>query len=136
MPFDGVGSPFSYHEKLGQVIELIEAPHHWVKHNYNTPWGGYCLKEALNIVGVTEILEPIILKTAQEVMERDFCCIESFNDHPLTRHADIVAVLRRAQAKLAGGTMRLPDAEASWGTTRSTHTKARWFRVFWRKMFC
>jgi hypothetical protein len=88
------------------------------------------LKQALNIVGITEIVEPIILKTAQEVMERDFCYIESFNDHPLTRHADVIAVLHRAQAKLV-----VANAAASWVVTRSTHTKAQWFRVFWRKIF-
>jgi hypothetical protein len=139
MPFDGVGSPFGYQEQFDRVIALIEAPNHWVKHSYNTPWGGYCLKEALNIVGVTEIFEPAILKAAEEVMERDFCCIESFNDHPLTQHADVIAVLHRARANMVGGSIQsihLPSPRASRSATRSMHTKAQWFGAFWRKMFC
>jgi hypothetical protein len=43
------------------------------------------------------LFEPIILKTIDEMTDREFCSIESFNDHPETLHRDVVAVLYRTQ---------------------------------------
>jgi hypothetical protein len=112
MPFDGFETPFSYLPKLDQVIDLIEAPNQWIKHTYRSPWGGYCLKEALNMVGVAEVFEPAILKVAARKAEREFCCIESFNDSPQTTHADVLAVLRTVRADIIGGKLNLPTEPA------------------------
>lgn len=134
MPFDGVEAPFGHVEKLDQVIDLIEAPGKWVKHAYRTPGGRYCLKEALNIVGVADVFEPIILKAAEEVMERDFCCIESFNDHPLTNHDDIVVTLQRTRANILVGKAALPDVAPSFAVGRQQAAEA--FPVGWLPNLC
>jgi hypothetical protein len=134
MPFDGVAAPFNHLAKFDQVIDLIETPNHWIKHSYNTPWGGYCLKEALNVVGVAEIFEPVILKTAEEVMKRDFCCIESFNDHPLTTHGDVIMVLRRARQNFLSGKIRLPAGAAPQPVFSAADARG-WLPAFWQKMF-
>jgi hypothetical protein len=112
MPFDGLETPFSYLPKLDQVIDLIEAPNQWIKHTYRSPWGGYCLKEALNMVGIADVLEPAILKTAGARAAREFCCIESFNDAPLTTHAEVMAVLRTVREDIITGQLNLPTAPA------------------------
>jgi hypothetical protein len=133
MPFDGVAAPFSYLAKFDQVIDLVETPTHWIKHSYNTPWGGYCLKEVLNVVGVAETFEPIILKAAEEVMEREFCCVESFNDHPLTTHADVIAVLHRVRDNMLAGKIRL-SLVASQPVFGAADSRG-WVPTFWRKIF-
>jgi hypothetical protein len=135
MPFDGLAAPFNYMAKFDQVIDLIETPNHWIKHSYNTPWGGYCLKEALNVVGIAEIFEPIILKTAGELLEREFCCVESFNDHPLTTHGDVLTVLRRVRENVLSGKVGLPRVGAS-PPVFATSDSCRWLPAFWQKMFC
>src|SRR5579864_6103009 len=108
MPFDGLESPFNYLVKFDEVIDLIEVPGRWTKGAYRTPGGQYCLKEALNIVGVAEIFEPTILRTAMTVAERKFCCLESFNDCPDTTHADVVFVLGRVREDIVAGRVDLP----------------------------
>jgi hypothetical protein len=134
MPFDGVATPFNFLTKFDQVIDLIEAPNRWIKHSYNTPWGGYCLKEALNVVGIAETFEPVILKAAEEVMEREFCCVESFNDHPLTTHGDVIAVLRRARENFLSGKIGLPERAASRPVFAAAGSRG-WLPAFWQKMF-
>jgi hypothetical protein len=134
MPFDGVATPFNYLAKFDQVIDLIETPNHWVKHSYNTPWGGYCLKEVLNVVGIAEIFEPVILKAAEEVMGREFCCVESFNDHPLTTHGDLLAVLRRVRENFLSGKIRLPAGTASQPVFAPAD-RSGWLPAFWQRMF-
>ena len=133
MPFDGVAAPFNYLAKFEQVIDLVETPNHWIKHSYNTPWGGYCLKEVLNVVGVAEIFEPVILKTAEEVMEREFCCVESFNDHPLTTHADVVTVLRRVRENILSGKIRLSSVAPQ--PVFAAADSRGWVPTFWRRVF-
>jgi hypothetical protein len=125
MPFDGLETPFSYLPKLDQVIDLIEAPNQWIKHTYRSPWGGYCLKEALNMVGMAEVLEPAILKAASERADREFCCIESFNDAPQTTHAEVMAVLQAVREDIVTGQINLPPTAAAkpsfaWKTSGST----------------
>jgi hypothetical protein len=139
MPFDGVEAPIGYVAKLDQVIDLIESPGKWVKHAYRTPSGRYCLKEALNVVGVAELFEPIILKAAAEVMERDFCCIESFNDHPLTTRDDVVATLQVTRANIIAGKTTLPPAGAlhpitAWHAHQVPSIDDR--PPLWRKLLC
>ena len=112
MPFDGAESPFNYVARFDLVIDLIEAPGRWTKRTYRNKHGQYCLKEALNMIGVAEILEPIILRAAAETADREFCCIESFNDLPGTTHRDVVTVLYRVRDDLINGRIRLPISAA------------------------
>lgn len=140
MPFDGVEAPFDYLAKFDQVIELIETPGQWVKHTYRTPNGRYCLKEVLNIVGIAEVFEPIILKTAAEVTGREFCCIESFNDHPQTLRGDVIEVLHQTRAGILAGKVALPRAQTAappllWSELHS-RSQSGWPMMFWRKLFC
>ena len=141
MPFDGVETPFNYLAKFDQVIELMETPGQWVKHTYRTSSGRYCLKEALNVVGIAEVFEPIILKAAEEVTGREFCCIESFNDHPQTMRGDVVAVLHQTRSNVLVGKAALPVAGMAaagvrwneYSTTDATN-RAGWMSAF-RKLF-
>lgn len=137
MPFDGLETPFGQLAKFDQAINLIETPSGWTKHTYRTPRGQYCLKEALNTVGIAEVFEPIILKTAEEVMEREFCCIESFNDHPLTTHDDVVAVLHRTRENIVSGKIALPPRPTFKPSARwnEYHAPAGTWTVLWRKLF-
>lgn len=140
MPFDGVETPLNYLAKFDQVIALIETPGHWVKHTYRTPNDRYCLKEALNNVGIAEIFEPIILKAAEEVTGREFCCIESFNDHAQTLRGDVIAVLHQTRAGIIAGKTALPPAETAMPALRwggySGQSRRGWSSTLWRKLFC
>lgn len=119
MPFDGIETPFNYVAKFDQVIELMETPGQWVKHTYRTPNGRYCLKEALNVHGIAEVFEPIILKAAEEVTGREFCCIESFNDHPQTMRGDVIAVLHQTRTNVLAG-------KSAVSADGATMTSLRW----------
>jgi hypothetical protein len=135
MPFDGVEAPFGYVEKLDQVIDLIQTPGKWVKHAYRTPGGRYCLKEALNMIGVADVFEPVILKAAEEVTERDFCCIESFNDHPLTCHGDVVATLQQMRTNILAGKAALPDGALTGAREAAVTSRVAVLPSLWRRLF-
>jgi len=139
MPFDGVETPFNYLAKFDQVIKLVETPGKWVKHTYRTPSGRYCLKEVLNVVGIAEVFEPIILKVAATTTNREFCCIESFNDHPETLRGDVVAVLRQTRSDILAGKIALPRGETAmpmplWGE-RHDASREGWPATLWQKLF-
>lgn len=139
MPFDGIETPFNYLAKFDQVVELMETPGQWVKHTYRTPNGRYCLKEVLNVHGIAEVFEPIILKAAAEVTGREFCCIESFNDHPQTMRGDVIAVLHRTRTNVLSGKAALPRAEAVAASVRwndyAAISQNGWAGALWRKLF-
>jgi hypothetical protein len=139
MPFDGVETPFNYLAKFDQVIELIATPGQWVKHTYRTPSGRYCLKEVLNLVEIAEIFEPIILKVAGTTTGREFCCIESFNDHPETLRGDVIAVLRQTRADILAGKIALPRVETAmpvplWSECHES-SRGSWPTTLWPKLF-
>jgi hypothetical protein len=140
MPFDGLELSFNYLAKLDAVIDLIGTPNTWTKFTYQNPPSGYCLKEALNVVGVAEIFEPIILKVGAEVMDRDFCCAESFNDHPQTAHGDVLTVLHRVRAEIATGRLRFSEHAAAQPFFASQQhdapTPGNRISVLLRKLFC
>jgi len=138
MPFDGLETPFSYLAKFAQVIDLIEAPGQWAKHSYRNPGGQYCLKEALNVAGIAEIFEPLILREAVEVTGREFCCLESFNDWPDTMHGDVVFVLQRVRDNIVAGQVTLPAPAVTttrfgWDGRRDA-TAGSWVSMLWRKL--
>jgi hypothetical protein len=90
------------------VIDLIENPKKWGKNTYINRSGQYCLIGALNAVGVGKLFEPIILKTIDEMTDREFCSLKSFNDHPETLHRDVVAVLYGTRGRIAAGKFKRP----------------------------
>jgi hypothetical protein len=139
MPFDGLEPPLNDLAKFDRVIDLIESPGRWTKRTYRNPRGQYCLREALDIVGITERFEPIILKVAAKAAEREFCCVESFNDSPDTAHGDVVFVLRRVREELAAGRFasRVPPIPAPARRARDGHAKAAGPCLFgfWQRIF-
>ena len=90
----------------------------------------------MNAVGVGNVFEPIILRTIGEISEREFCCIESFNDHPETQHRDVVALLYRIRGSIVAGKFDPPAS--TFGPRREEArrpTQQGWVSAFWRKMF-
>jgi hypothetical protein len=63
---------------------------------------------------------------AEAVMDRNFCCVESFNDHPQTAHADVLTVLRRTREDVIAGKIKLPSP----GTVTPA---VRWPAVRWNE---
>ncbi len=104
MPFDGVGfaSPKSL-EQIDAVIERLGTPDKWCKGALRSHDGRYCIRGAVRAVGGAEVLEPVILQAIGEVAGSRFGRIESFNDHPNTSHAQVLAVLDRARTNIAAG---------------------------------
>lgn len=134
MPFDGFETPLGEIAKFDRVVALIGAPDKWIKHSYRNP-NGYCLKEALNVVGVAERFEPIILQTAAEMAGRSFCCIESFNDCPQTSHADVLVALDRARAKIVAGAVLPSPVRAAPALAAAPRVRAGWAATLWTKVF-
>ena len=98
----------------------------------------YCLLGALNTVGVTKIFEPVILRSIREIVDdKEFCCVESFNDHPETQHRDVVAVLHRARGHIAAGRFNLPVAAALYPDKGDQHRATDGGRIpsLFRKLF-
>jgi hypothetical protein len=114
MPFDGVGfaSPKSL-DQIDAVIERLATPEKWCKGALRSHDGRYCIRGAVRAVGGAELLEPIILQAIGEVAGSRFGRIESFNDHPNTSHAQVIAVLERARDNIAAGRSvgRMPPRE-------------------------
>lgn len=104
MPFDGVGfsSPKSL-DQIDAVIERLATPDKWCKGALRSHDGRYCIRGAVRAVGGAEVLEPVILQAIGEVAGSRFGRIESFNDHPNTSHAQVIAVLERARDNIAAG---------------------------------
>ena len=104
MPFDGVGfaSPKSL-EQIDAVIERLGTPDKWCKGALRSHDGRYCIRGAVRAVGGAELLEPVILQAIGEVVGSRFGRIESFNDHPNTSHAQVIAVLERARDNITAG---------------------------------
>jgi hypothetical protein len=114
MPFDGVGfaSPKSL-DQIDAVIERLATPEKWCKGALRSHDGRYCIRGAVRAVGGAELLEPIILQAIGEVAGSRFGRIESFNDHPNTSHAQVIAVLERARDNIVAGrnVSRMPPRE-------------------------
>ncbi|MGE5270802.1 MAG: hypothetical protein ACM3JG_14140 [Thiohalocapsa sp.] len=114
MPFDGVGfaSPKSL-DQIDAVIERLGAPERWCKGALRSHDGRYCIRGAVRAVGGAEVLEPVILQAIAEVAGKRFGRIESFNDHPNTSHAQVVAVLSRARDNIVAGRLAAPHEVAA-----------------------
>jgi hypothetical protein len=98
MPFDGVGFAIDDRvSKIDQVIDLLATPNQWCKAQFKTRDGRYCIRGAIMAVEGADFLKPIMLQAVREVTGERYLRIESFNDHPYTRHAQVLRVLMRAR---------------------------------------
>ena len=98
MPFDGVGFPINDRvSKIDQVIDLLATPNQWCKAQFKTHDGRYCIRGAIMAAEGADFLKPIMLQAIREVTGQRYLRIESFNDHPYTRHAQVLRVLMRAR---------------------------------------
>jgi len=104
MPFDGVDFvSVKSLQQIDAVIDRLATPDKWCKGALRSHDGRYCIRGAVRAVGGGEALEPVILQAIGEVAGKRFCRIESFNDHPNTSHAQILAVLTRARENISAG---------------------------------
>ncbi len=104
MPFDGIGFAFDDRvSKIDQVITLLATPEKWCKAQFKTPDGRYCIRGAINAVEGADFLRPIMLRAIREVTGKRHLRIEMFNDHPYTRHAQVLQVLTRARYLVVSG---------------------------------
>ena len=89
-------------------------------------------------MGAAEVFEPIILQVAAARMGREFCCIESFNDHPKTLRRDVVAVLRQTREEIVAGKFAVPGAETVMPAVRADRrvgNHGSWPATLWRRLF-
>lgn len=114
MPFDGVGfvSDKSL-QHIDAVIDRLSTPEKWCKGALRSHDGRYCIRGAVRAVGAADVLEPVILQAIGEVAGKRFCRIESFNDHPNTSHAQVLAVLNRARDNMILGNGAPPAPQVS-----------------------
>jgi hypothetical protein len=104
MPFDGVDVVSAKSlQQIDAVIDRLSAPEKWCKGALRSHDGRYCIRGAIRAVGAADLLEPSILQAIGEVAGKRFCRIESFNDHPNTSHAQVLAVLARARDNIRTG---------------------------------
>ena len=103
MPFDGTdpGLNTDYRfAKLADVGRLLATEQQWCKGRLRDSEGRHCLDGAMQAVEARQILEPIIMRAAREVGGKHYWRLEFFNDDPVTTHADILRVLRRARENI------------------------------------
>ena len=104
MPFDGVDFvSVKSLQQIDAVIDRLATPDKWCKGALRSHDGRYCIRGAVRAVGGADALEPVILQAIGEVAGKRFCRIESFNDHPNTSHAQVLAVLSRARENISLG---------------------------------
>lgn len=98
MPFDGTDYERRVKalDKMDQVIDLLGDERHWCKGLLKTRHGRYCILGALQAVHAEkELAEPVMLAIVQVTGRSRW--IHRFNDDPLTTHALMMQVLRRAR---------------------------------------
>jgi len=129
MPFDGFGFAFDNRvSKIDQVMSLLDTRDKWCKGNLKTPDGQYCIRGATKAVEGAAILEPIVLRAIHEETGQRFMRIESFNDHPYTRHAQVLRVLAHARHLL---TSRRSNEESAVPASALVRLQA-WSKAFHR----
>ncbi len=134
MPFDGTGAFSDLRvQKLDRVLTLLSSPSRWCKGAERNRAGQYCIRGALIAVGAWELLHPAIAEAIPQVVGRTFHRIEEFNDHPKTRHSDVVAVLRRARENLAAGS--IDDIAPSHPIEANRATFGERVAALWQSVF-
>lgn len=113
MPFDGAGFVTDeFLQKLDAVRDLIRTPDRWAKGSFHTPDGRYCLRGAMRAIDNGEILAPLVLDAINEVTGGHYTKIELFNDHHLTDHRQVLAILAKARENLVAGRFGAPRVKA------------------------
>lgn len=111
MPFDG---SLVEHEHRVQILAqlasdlkkirtLLGTEQYWCKGVLHTDDGRHCLVGAVEAVGAHPRTLPVVLAAARGVTRKHYLRVEHFNDCAKTSHADVVAVLDRAQNNVAIG---------------------------------
>lgn len=114
MPFDGAGYIGNESvRKMDEVIDLLDTPDKWCKGALRSHDGRYCIRGAVRAVDAADVLEPRILEAIGQVAGKRFRRIESFNDHPNTTHAQVLAVLYRARENLSADSSGATGARAT-----------------------
>jgi hypothetical protein len=105
MPFDG--TEFARCEvalgKLERVISLLDAEEKWCQHELKTSDGRHCILGALIAVKARRRLYGLIVVSARDATGIAFTSVEQFNDHPMTDHKVVVAVLNASRYRLQIG---------------------------------
>jgi DNA-directed RNA polymerase subunit K/omega len=115
MPFDGVGFAVGDRvSKIDQIIDLLATPDRWCKGQFKNPDGSYCIRGAMMAVQADEALKPVVLQAIHDVTGQRYWRIESFNDHPYTRYAQVRRVLARARQLVVDGWTPEMAAHAGW----------------------
>jgi hypothetical protein len=101
MPLDSLDFPQNHLlAKLGRVERLLATERQWCKGKLRDGDGRHCLVGAIEAADAWPEVGRVILRAAREVSGKRFWRIESFNDDPRTKHADILAALRRARQNI------------------------------------
>jgi hypothetical protein len=111
MPLDSIeftGNPLL--AKLGLVETLLAREQQWCKGRLRDAEGRHCLVGAIEAADAWQDLPRIILRAVRQVSGRRHWRIEAFNDHPLTTHREILAVLRRAREEILAQMTRADEA--------------------------
>jgi hypothetical protein len=104
MPFDGAGFATDDRvSKIDQVIDLLASPDKWCKGSYRTPDGRFCIRGAMRAIEGGESLKPVVLQAICDMTDRRYRQIESFNDQPDTKHAEVLRVLQQARHLMLSG---------------------------------
>lgn len=94
--------------KMDAVIGMLAEEGKWCKCQLRSYDGRRCILGAMMAADASIALKWPILQAIAEVTGRDHLRIEMFNDHPLTTHADVVAVLHRARENILLNRVRPP----------------------------
>lgn len=101
MPLDSLDFPQNpLLAKLGRVERLLATERQWCKGKLRDGDGRHCLVGAIEAADAWPEVGRVILRAAREVSGKRYWRIESFNDDPRTKHADILAALRRARQNI------------------------------------
>lgn len=105
MPFDGVTlqDRLQIFNKMDKVIDLLADERRWIKH-LRSHDGRYCIRGAIELFDGQVELKKHVALAIRQVTGRNFLHIEHFNDHALTTHALVMAVLQQARENIATGT--------------------------------
>lgn len=114
-------------EHLDRAIALISDPDDWCKQQLRSFDGRHCM---LGAIMATELqpftrtaLKAPILAAIKDVTGRQYERIETFNDHPLTTHAQVMRVMARARqilTKPAAVPVRVPLWRRLFGLAPAT----------------
>jgi hypothetical protein len=105
VPFDG--TDFARREiklgKIDKVMSMLDTAEKWCQNQLKTADGRRCILGALIAVGARRHLYGLIVASAREATGIAFMSVEQFNDHPMTDHKLVMAVLNAAHYRLQVG---------------------------------